>query len=71
MCTRYLGLIEILKISYLYSKGMTKTINSGCFDSRFPSETWEVIFDAYYSGQAEPQGESGDQGDYDPEPTTK
>ena len=47
-------------------QGMTKTIN-GCFDSRFPSETWEVIFDAYYSGQAEPpQGESGDQGDYDP-----
>ncbi|MBO6271502.1 hypothetical protein J6O48_01840 [bacterium] len=23
----------------------------GCFDTRFPSETWEPIFDAYYTGE--------------------
>jgi len=47
-------------------QGVTKTLG-GMFDSRFPSETWEVIFDAYYSGNANPpEPEQQPNGSYNP-----
>lgn len=47
-------------------QGITKT-TGGMFDSRFPSETWEVIFDAYYNGNTEPpEPETPPNGQYNP-----